>query len=105
MFLNIFTGRHRDTFVANGRVEVRRGSHRAYTYRELVALLTASGFAVNVAQPWSREAHMVSFIATAVYWVAARDSRCGIRDPGCGIRGIDPFRNRLANERASEENC
>jgi SAM-dependent methyltransferase len=54
------------TFVANGRVEVRRGSHRAYTYRELVVLLTASGFAVTVAQPWSREAHMVSFIATAV---------------------------------------
>ena len=25
------------TFVANGRVEVRRGSHRAYSYRELVA--------------------------------------------------------------------
>jgi SAM-dependent methyltransferase len=54
------------TFVANGRVEVRRGSHRAYTYRELVDLLTASGFAVTVDQPWTRDAHVVSFIATAV---------------------------------------
>ena len=54
------------TFVVNGRVEVRRGSHRAYTYRELVALLTASGFAVTLDEPWSRDAHMVSFIATAV---------------------------------------
>jgi SAM-dependent methyltransferase len=54
------------TFVVNGRVEVRRGSHRAYTYRELVALLAASGFAVTLDEPWSRAAHTVSFIATAV---------------------------------------
>ena len=52
------------TFVANGRVEVRRGSHRAYAYRELVELLTAAGFAVEVAEPWTREAHSVTFIAT-----------------------------------------
>jgi len=52
------------TFVSNGRVEVRRGSHRAYTYRELVGLLAAAGFAVEVAEPWSREAHSVTFIAT-----------------------------------------
>jgi hypothetical protein len=52
------------TFVSNGGVEVRRGSHRAYTYRELVGLLAAAGFAVEVAEPWSREAHSVTFIAT-----------------------------------------
>jgi SAM-dependent methyltransferase len=52
------------TFVANGRVEVRRGSHRAYSYRELVALIEAAGFSVEPAQPWTREAHELSFIAT-----------------------------------------
>ncbi|MFL6279399.1 MAG: class I SAM-dependent methyltransferase [Vicinamibacterales bacterium] len=54
------------TFAANGRIEVRRGSHRAYAYRELVELLESSGFSVNVAEPWTREAHVVSFLATAV---------------------------------------
>ena len=54
------------TFVSKGRVEVRRGSHRAYSYRELVELLMASGFTVEVADPWTRDAHLVSFIATRV---------------------------------------
>ena len=54
------------TFVSNGRVEVRRGSHRAYTYRELVGLLTASGFAVELADAWTRDQHSVSFIATRI---------------------------------------
>jgi SAM-dependent methyltransferase len=53
------------TFSKNGTVEVRRGSHRAYAYRELVALMEAAGFAVVPAEPWTREAHMVSLIATA----------------------------------------
>jgi SAM-dependent methyltransferase len=53
------------TFVKNGGIEVRRGSHRAYPYRELVELLRSAGFSVNVAEPWAREAHNVSFIATA----------------------------------------
>jgi hypothetical protein len=53
------------TFVANGRIEVRRGSHRAYAYRELVELLESSGFSVDVAEPWTREAHVVCFVATA----------------------------------------
>jgi hypothetical protein len=52
------------TFVSNGNDDVRRGSHRAYTYRELVGLLTAAGVAVEVAEPWTREAHSVTFIAT-----------------------------------------
>jgi len=54
------------TFVSNGRVEVRRGSHRAYTYRELVELLTVSGFAVEPAEAWTRDAHSASFIATRI---------------------------------------
>jgi hypothetical protein len=45
---------------------VRRGSHRAYTCRELLELLTASGFAVELAEPWTRDAHAASFIATRI---------------------------------------
>ena len=52
------------TFVSNGRVEVRRGSHRAYSYRELVDLLEAADFSVELDQPWTRDAKTVSFIAT-----------------------------------------
>ena len=39
------------TFVSNGRVDVRRGSHRAYSYRELVQLIEAAGFTVALAAP------------------------------------------------------
>ena len=52
------------TFVANGRVEVRRGSHRAYSYRELVALIEAAGFSVELDQQWTRESRTLSFIGT-----------------------------------------
>jgi SAM-dependent methyltransferase len=52
------------TFVSNGRVEVRHGSHRAYAYRQLVELMDDCGFAVEPAVPWTREAHAVLFIAT-----------------------------------------
>jgi 2-polyprenyl-3-methyl-5-hydroxy-6-metoxy-1,4-benzoquinol methylase len=54
------------TFISNGRAEVRRGTHRAYAYRELVDLLSASGFAVEVSEPWTREADTVTLIATAI---------------------------------------
>jgi SAM-dependent methyltransferase len=54
------------TFVSNGRIETRRGSHRAYTYRELVELLTGAGFAVEPAETWTRDALSVSFIATRI---------------------------------------
>ena len=54
------------TFVSNGRVEVRRGSHRTYTYRELVELLTVSGFVVDLAEAWTRDAHSALFIATRI---------------------------------------
>jgi cyclopropane fatty-acyl-phospholipid synthase-like methyltransferase len=54
------------TFLSNGRVETRCGSHRAYTYRELVTLIEAAGFTVELSPPWARDAHMVTFIATRV---------------------------------------
>ena len=52
------------TFVSNGLVETRRGSHRAYSYRELVELIGAAGFTVEPASPWSRDAHSTMFVAT-----------------------------------------
>jgi 2-polyprenyl-3-methyl-5-hydroxy-6-metoxy-1,4-benzoquinol methylase len=54
------------TFVSSGGVEVRRGSHRAYTYRELVGLLTSAGFVVELAEAWTRDVHSASFIATRI---------------------------------------
>jgi SAM-dependent methyltransferase len=54
------------TFVRDGRVEARRGSHRAYPYGELVSRLETAGFSVALDRPWTRDAHMVTFIATAV---------------------------------------
>jgi SAM-dependent methyltransferase len=52
------------TFVSNGRVEIRRGSHRAYTYRALVELMSSAGFDVSLDRPWTRDAQMVTFIGT-----------------------------------------
>jgi SAM-dependent methyltransferase len=54
------------TFARNGHIDARRGSHRAYPYRELVALLESSGFRVELAEPWTQDAHMVTFIAKKV---------------------------------------
>ena len=54
------------TVISGGHVDVRRGSHRAYSYRELVELIRASGFDVALAEPWTRESHDVTFVATAV---------------------------------------
>lgn len=54
------------TFVSGERIETRRGSHRAYAYRELVDLIEASGFTVEPEAPWTRDAHVVTFVATAV---------------------------------------
>ena len=52
------------TFLSKGHVEVRYGSHRAYTYAELQELIERSGFEVSVATPWTRDAHTVTFVAT-----------------------------------------
>ena len=54
------------TFVSDGRVETRHGSHRAFSYRELTTLLEEAGFEAAPDSPWTREAQAVYFIATAV---------------------------------------
>ena len=52
------------THVTNGRAESQWGSHRAYSLRELIALIASAGFTVELAQPWTRAAHMATFICT-----------------------------------------
>jgi SAM-dependent methyltransferase len=52
------------TFLSNGRTETRTGSHRAYSYREIVELLQSAGFEVEVSPPWTRNANAVTFIGT-----------------------------------------
>ena len=51
------------TFVSDGRVEVRSGTHRAYTYRQLVELVQASGFTVEPAAPWTLDTHELLLLA------------------------------------------
>jgi 2-polyprenyl-3-methyl-5-hydroxy-6-metoxy-1,4-benzoquinol methylase len=52
------------TFLSNGRSEVRRGTHQAYKYSELCELIEGAGFDVATAEPWTRRAHSVTFVAT-----------------------------------------
>ena len=52
------------TFLSNGRAEVRYGSHQAYRYAELHGLIESAGFDVATAEPWTRTAHSVTFVAT-----------------------------------------
>jgi SAM-dependent methyltransferase len=52
------------TFVSGGRVEVRRGSHRLYTYRQLIELMEGAGLAVAPAEPWSRTTPTLTLIGT-----------------------------------------
>ena len=54
------------THISNGRVDTRYGSHRAYTYRQLVELLERAGFTVQTTEPWTKHARSVSFIARRV---------------------------------------
>ena len=54
------------SFIANGRVDVRHGEHRAYAYRDLIELVAGAGFAVAPSEPWTREAHSVTLVATAI---------------------------------------
>ena len=51
------------TFVSNGRVEVRSGTHRAYTYRQLIELVQAAGFQVEPAAPWTLDTHKLLLLA------------------------------------------
>ena len=52
------------TFVSNGKTEVRHGTHRAYTYRQLHELLEAAGFTVMLGKPWDRTSHTLTLIGT-----------------------------------------
>lgn len=52
------------TFIANGRVDVRHGSHRAYSYRELVDEMAAAGFAVTPDPAWTRTSHTLTLVGT-----------------------------------------
>ena len=52
------------TFVRNGRVEVRYGTHRAYTYRQLHELVEAAGFSVTLGKPWDRSSHALTLVGT-----------------------------------------
>jgi hypothetical protein len=52
------------TFMRNGRIEERHGSHRAYAYAELLDLIRKSGFEdVRAVEPWSRSGATTTFIA------------------------------------------
>ena len=52
------------TFVGDGGVEIRRGSHRAYTYRQLVESMESAGFAVAPSEKWTQASHAVTLIGT-----------------------------------------
>src|SRR5439155_1074661 len=52
------------TFISGGRTEVRRGSHRMYTYRQLVELMEAAGFAVTPDPAWTRSSHTLSLVGS-----------------------------------------
>jgi len=52
------------TFVSDGRVEIRRGSHRAYTYRQLIELMESAGFTVAPVEEWSQASRVVTFLGT-----------------------------------------
>jgi len=51
------------TFVRDGRVETRTGTHRAYTYRQLVDLIEAGGLALEAASPWTPDLQRVILTA------------------------------------------
>jgi SAM-dependent methyltransferase len=52
------------TFVSDGRVEVRRGSHRAYAYRQLLEIVERAGFAATPAEPWTRASEQLTLACT-----------------------------------------
>jgi SAM-dependent methyltransferase len=52
------------TFVSNGHVEVRRGTHRAYTYRQLIELMDSAGFDVTADPAWTRASHTLTLVGT-----------------------------------------
>lgn len=51
------------TFVSDGRLESRSGTHRAYTYRQLIELFQAAGFIAAPAEPWTVDSHKLLLVA------------------------------------------
>jgi len=51
------------TFVKNGSTEIRRSTHRAYTFRQLIELMGAAGFSVAPDHGWTRAAPMIRLVA------------------------------------------
>jgi len=55
------------TFVVeDGRIETRRGSHRAYTFKQLGDLMTRSGLAVESSGDWTPAAPELTLITRRV---------------------------------------
>jgi SAM-dependent methyltransferase len=52
------------TFISNGQVDVRRGTHRVYTYRQLIELLEAAGFDVSPDPSWTTASPALTVVAT-----------------------------------------
>jgi SAM-dependent methyltransferase len=52
------------TFLSGGRIEVRHGSHRAYSYRELVELMDRAGFNVAPDPAWTAKQHTLTLVGT-----------------------------------------
>jgi SAM-dependent methyltransferase len=52
------------TFVSDGRVETRRGTHRAYTYRQLIEVMTSAGFRVEPDPAWTPASHTLTLVGT-----------------------------------------
>jgi SAM-dependent methyltransferase len=50
------------TFVRNGTTEVRRSTHRVYTYRQLVELMREAGFSVQSDPEWTRAMPMIRLV-------------------------------------------
>jgi SAM-dependent methyltransferase len=53
-------------FITDGRTEVRHGTHRAYTYRQLVELMEGAGFAVTSDGGWTRASPVLTLVGTRV---------------------------------------
>ena len=54
------------TFVSDGRLESRSGTHRAYTYRQLIELFQAAGFGAAPVEPWTVDSHKLLLVARRV---------------------------------------
>jgi len=52
------------TFVRNGTTEIRRSTHRAYTFRQLMELMDAAGFSIEPDHGWTRAIPALRLVGT-----------------------------------------